>query len=237
MQAVIMAGGKGSRLAAVTKDEIPKPMVPLAGKPLLLWQIEELKRNGIEDVTIVIGHLGNIIMQFFGDGSRYGIHITYIKERQPLGTAGAFYELKPLLSGQYFLLVFGDVYFAVDISRMEDYHLKHQSKATLFVHPNGHPQDSDIVVMDEGGRVVHILFKHEPRTDRLDDCVNAGLYILDRSVCECVKKGQKMALEKDILAPMAKKRDRIYGYYSSEYIKDLGTPERIHQAEAELALE
>ena len=98
MQAVIMAGGKGTRLAALTKDEIPKPMVPVAEKPLLLWQVERLKENGITDIIMVTGHLGNKIREYFEDGSRFGVTIRYFEEKEPLGTAGSFYYLKiPLL--------------------------------------------------------------------------------------------------------------------------------------------
>ena len=103
MQAVIMAGGKGTRLLSVTKDEIPKPMVPIAGKPLLLWQIEELKRNGILEVILVVGHLGDVIEDYFGDGQAYGVKISYIREEKPLGTAGTFPYLKGRLTGRCFL--------------------------------------------------------------------------------------------------------------------------------------
>ena len=97
MQAVIMAGGKGTRLAELTRDEIPKPMVELAGKPLLLWQIERLKENGIQDILLVIGHLGSVIRDYSGDGSRFGVRIRYFEEKEPLGTAGSFYYLKDLI--------------------------------------------------------------------------------------------------------------------------------------------
>ena len=100
MQAVIMAGGKGSRLAAITKNEIPKPMVPLLDKPLLLWQVEKLKEYGCDHITMIIGYLGQSIVDFFGDGSRLGITIDYIEEKEPLGTAGSFYYLKDRLSEQ-----------------------------------------------------------------------------------------------------------------------------------------
>ena len=83
MQAVIMAGGRGTRLAELTRDEIPKPMVELAGKPLLLWQIERLKENGIQDILLVIGHLGSVIRDYFGDGSRFGVKIRYFEEKEP----------------------------------------------------------------------------------------------------------------------------------------------------------
>lgn len=234
MQAVIMAGGKGTRLASVTKDEIPKPMVSVAGKPLLLWQIEELKRNGIDDVILIIGYLGNKITEFFGDGSDYGVHISYIREQIPLGTAGAFYELKRMLRSSYFLLVFGDVYFSIDISRMEKFHQKNQAKATLFVHPNGHPFDSDLVVLDGQNRVRRFDSKQNVRSGWYDNCVNAGLYIFDQSICGLVQKDTKTDLEKEVLAPLAEQGEAVYGYCSSEYIKDIGTVERIRQAEADI---
>ena len=100
MEAVIMAGGKGTRLAQLTKNEIPKPMVELAGKPLLQWQMERLKENGITDVILVIGHLGGVIREYFGDGSQFGMSIRYYEEKEPLGTAGSFYYLKEMVSGE-----------------------------------------------------------------------------------------------------------------------------------------
>lgn len=234
MQAVIMAGGKGTRLVSVTKDEIPKPMVPIAGKPLLLWQVEELKRNGMEDIVLVIGYLGHKIMEFFGDGSAFGVRISYIKEDQPLGTAGSFYELGQLLREEYFFLVFGDVYFHIDIRRMEKFCQARQAKAVLFVHPNGHPYDSDLVVLDGQDRVVRFVSKHGVRKGWYDNCVNAGCYILHRGICSMVPADTKADLEKDILAPIVAQTGAVYGYRSPEYIKDIGTAERIRQAEADI---
>ena len=148
MQAVIMAGGKGTRLAALTKDEIPKPMVPVAGKPLLLWQVECLKENGITDLIMVIGHLGEKIQEYFGDGSKFGVQIEYFVEEVPLGTAGSFYYLKKMLKEDTFLMMSGDLLFDIDFDRMVRFHKEKGSAATLFVHPNGHPHDSDLLVLD-----------------------------------------------------------------------------------------
>ena len=97
MQAVIMAGGKGTRLRAITNDEIPKPMAPVAGKPILQWQIECLRDQGVTDVVLIVGHLGEKIQDFFGDGKAFGVDIRYIQETTPLGTAGALSLLPPLL--------------------------------------------------------------------------------------------------------------------------------------------
>ena len=224
MQAVIMAGGKGTRLAAITKDEIPKPMVPVNGKPLLLWQIEELKKNGITDIIMIIGHLGEKIEEYFQNGEKYGVHVSYIREHEPLGTAGAFYYLKDKIVSDYFLLVFGDVFFSIDIQRMEKFYIDHQARAALFVHPNSHPADSDLVVLDE----------NNVRNYWFDNCVNAGFYILNKEICDLVKKPCKQDLEKDILIPLVEKEDAVYGYRSPEYIKDIGTVDRIRQTEKDV---
>lgn len=235
MQAVIMAGGKGTRLLSVTKDEIPKPMVPIAGKPLLLWQIEELKRNGILEVILVVGHLGDVIEDYFGDGQAYGVKISYIREEKPLGTAGTFPYLKGRLTGRCFLLVFGDVFFSIAIDKMEQYHNEKKALATLFVHPNAHPQDSDLVVLDKQNKVVEIVSKHSKRDRPLENCVNAGFYILDNQICESVSKPEKTDLEKEVLIPLIAQHAAVYGYRSAEYIKDIGTKERISQARQEIA--
>lgn len=235
MQAVIMAGGKGTRLTSITKDEIPKPMVPVCGKPLLLWQIDELKKNGISDIVMIIGHLGHKIEEYFGDGQAFGVHISYIREEMPLGTAGAFYYLKELIREQYFLLVFGDVYFSIDIERMEKFHLNKNSCATLFVHPNSHPVDSDLVVLDSQDKIVHFDSKNNVRDYWYDNCVNAGFYILDKSVCDYVAAPEKLDLEKDILMKMVASGKDIYGYRSPEYIKDCGTVERITQTQKDIS--
>lgn len=234
MQAVIMAGGKGTRLAAITKDEIPKPMVPVNGKPLLLWQIEELKKNGITDIIMIIGHLGEKIEEYFQNGEKYGVHVSYIREHEPLGTAGAFYYLKEKIISDYFLLVFGDVFFSVDIHRMEKFYLDHQAEAALFVHPNSHPADSDLVVLDENNKVIKFDSKHNVRDYWFDNCVNAGFYILSSEICELVENPCKTDLEKDILMLLVDEGQAVYGYRSPEYIKDIGTVDRIHQTEKDV---
>ena len=133
MQAVIMAGGKGTRLAALTKDEIPKPMVPVAGKPLLLWQVERLKEKGITDIIMVIGHLGDKIKEYFGDGEKFGVAIRYYEETEPLGTAGSFYYLKDMIHGERFVMMSGDLFFDIDFQRMIRFHEEKGAVATLFV--------------------------------------------------------------------------------------------------------
>lgn len=234
IQAVIMAGGKGTRLRAITNDEIPKPMAPVAGKPILEWQIECLRRQGIQEIILIIGHLGHKIREYFGDGAAFGVKISYIEESEPLGTAGALSMLPERLTGPSFFLIFGDVLFDIDLERMRQFHEEKQAAATLFVHPNVHPFDSDLVVCDAAGRVQRFDSKHNVRDYWYQNCVNAGFYLMDRSVCDRVPKGQKTDLEKDILSAMIADGAAVYGYRSPEYIKDVGTVERIRRAEQEL---
>ena len=234
MQAVIMAGGKGTRLAALTKDEIPKPMVPVAGKPLLLWQVERLKENGITDLIMVIGHLGEKIQEYFGDGSKFGVRIEYFVEEAPLGTAGSFYYLKNMLKEDTFLMMSGDLLFDIDFERMVRFHKEKGSAATLFVHPNGHPYDSDLLVLDAEERAIRFDSKHNTRDYWYDNCVNAGIFVFDRKICDRVPEPVKRNLENDIIKGMIDDGEPVYGYRSPEYVKDVGTVDRIAQGLADI---
>ncbi len=227
MQAVIMAGGKGTRLTSITQDLIPKPMVDICGKTLLEWQIENLKKYGITDICFIIGHLGDKIRSYFGDGSGFGVKAFYIEENEPLGTAGAFYYLKDWLKGENFFLIYGDVFFSIELNRMIGFHRTHNALATLFVHPNSHPFDSDLVVTDNNSIVMKFDSKNNVRDYWYFNCVNAGFYILNRSVCDRVKAPIKTDLEKEVLSEMISEGDYVYAYRSSEYIRDIGTVERI----------
>ena len=239
MQAVIMAGGKGTRLSSVTKD-IPKPMVQIDGKPLLEHQIENLKENGITDIILVTGYLGDVIKSYFGDGSGispstgkpFDVNISYYSEDTPLGTAGALGKIKDRLQ-ENFILLFGDLFTCIDYRRFIDFHKTKNADATLFVHPNSHPYDSDIVITDGDKKVIGWSYKNTERKEYHKNLVNAGIYVLGRKIAEYVSKIQlsgkeKVDLEKDVITKLLDNNDyKIYGYQSSEYVKDLGTPERL----------
>ena len=232
--AVIMAGGKGSRLRSITNDEIPKPMVPVDGKPLLEYQVEALKEYGIKKIVMIVGHLGEKIMEHFKDGKDFGVDIDYIVEKDPLGTAGAFYYLKDKTDAKDFLLVFGDVFFDIDFDRMEDFHFKNAALTTLLAHPNGHPYDSDLIQTDDNGKVIGFDSKNNVRDYWYDNMVNAGMYVINRELLELVKEPVKIDFEKDILANQVKNGANIYAYHSPEYVKDVGTVDRINATVEEL---
>ena len=232
--AVIMAGGKGSRLRSITNDEIPKPMVPVDGKPLLEYQVEALKEYGIKKIVMIVGHLGEKIMDHFKDGKDFGVDIDYIVEKEPLGTAGAFYYLKDKTDAKDFLLIFGDVFFDIDFDRMEDFHFKNDALTTLLAHPNGHPYDSDLIQTDDNGKVIGFDSKNNVRDYWYDNMVNAGMYVINRELLELVGEPVKIDFEKDILANQVKNGANIYAYHSPEYVKDVGTVDRINATVEEL---
>ena len=232
--AVIMAGGKGSRLRSITNDEIPKPMVPVDGKPLLEYQVEKLKAYGIKKIVMIVGHLGEKIVDHFKDGKDFGVEIDYIFEKEPLGTAGAFYYLKDKIDAKDFMLVFGDVFFDMDFDRMEDFHFKNSALTTLLAHPNGHPYDSDLIRTDDTGRVIGFDSKHNVRDYWYDNMVNAGMYIINRKLLDLVKEPVKTDFEKDILANQVQLGANIYAYHTPEYVKDVGTVDRINATVEEL---
>ena len=232
--AVIMAGGKGSRLLSITNDEIPKPMVPVDGKPLLEYQVEKLKTYGIKKIVMIVGHLGEKIVDHFKDGKDFGVEIDYIFENEPLGTAGAFYYLKDKTDAKDFMLIFGDVFFDMDFDRMEDFHFKNSALTTLLAHPNGHPYDSDLIQTDDTGKVIGFDSKHNVRDYWYDNMVNAGMYIINKRLLDLVKEPVKTDFEKDILANQVELGANIYAYHTPEYVKDVGTVDRINATVEEL---
>lgn len=231
MKAVILAGGKGTRLGPLTQD-IPKPMVPLLGKPLVQYQVELLARYGLEEIIFVVNHLGGAIENHFGKGREYGIAISYFHESEPLGTVGGIKELEEKLTDD-FLVLYGDVMMEMDLDRLLKFHKDKDSQATLVVHPNDHPHDSDLVELDENDRVVKVLPKPHPENLQYHNMVNAAAYVFSPAVFPFLEKGQKADFGKDIF-PKVHRQLRMYGYNTPEYLKDMGTPDRLGQVEQDI---
>lgn len=219
--AVIMAGGKGSRISSLRSD-IPKPMIDICGKPVLDRQIECLKENGIFDIVLVTGHLGKVIQDYFGDGSCLGVHIHYVHEETPLGTAGALFYLQDLRED--FFLINGDIIFDVDLQRMLRWHREKGGEITLLAHPNGHPYDSTLLQCDPSGQVYGA---GKVRGGNPRNCVNAGIHILSPRVLRDFRTLEPKSLDQDIVLPRVQ-RGMVYAYRSPEYVRDMGTPERYH---------
>lgn len=230
MTTVIMAGGKGTRIATVNSD-VPKPMIPIAGKPILEYTVEMLQRQDCTDIILVVGHLGQIIQDYFGDGAKWGVSISYIVEQEPLGTAGALYYLKDRIDSD-FLLINGDLICDVNIDKFYKWHRENHCTATILTHPNSHPYDSGLIVADEKGRVTGWLTKEDERL-WYRNRVNAGLHMLSPKVFAYFDTLQKVDLDRDILRRLIGE-GQLYIYDSPEYVKDMGTPDRYEAVQKDL---
>ena len=246
MKVVIMAGGKGTRISSVASD-IPKPMIKIEGKPVLEHELECLRDQGFTDIIITVSHLGDVIIDYFGDGSGispitkrpFGVHIEYYFENEPLGNAGALFKIKDKLTSD-FLLLNADAVFDVDFNRFVAFHRKHGGLVTLFTHPNSHPYDSGLIIADKSGVVNQWLAKEDVRPKYYQNRVNAGLHVIAPAVLEQSDiviekvgamgengKPVKVDLDRQLLKPLAG-TGKMFCYDSPEYVKDMGTPERYY---------
>lgn len=237
MKVVIMAGGRGTRISSVASD-IPKPMIKIDGMPVLEKEIECLRTQGYTEIIITVGHLGHVIMDYFGDGNNisevtgrpFGVSISYYQEETPLGNAGALFRIRDQLTDD-FLLLNADVLFDVDFNRFVEYHKTCGGLVTLFTHPNTHPYDSAVVVADSNRCVIRWISKEDERPMYYKNRVNAGLHILSTKVLDEYVKScngilpEKIDLDRMLLKPYAG-TGKMFCYDSPEYVKDMGTPER-----------
>ena len=231
--AVISAGGKGTRLQSVLGNAIPKPMVPILGKPILQYQLENLASYGVSKLYILIGHLSDVVRSYFGNGKSFGIDIEYVQEDEPLGTGGALFYLKNKISSD-FIFLYGDLLLNIDFGKFFEFHSLAKKAITLFSHPNSHPFDSDLLVVKEDGNISKWDSKHNDRSGYYyKNLTNAGLYVLSPKIFERFIELKKVDFEKDILIPLIDKND-VASYQSSEYVKDIGTPVRYEQAKKDL---
>lgn len=231
-----MAGGKGTRISSVASD-IPKPMIKIEGKPVLEREIECLRNQGFTDLIITVSHLANHIINYFGDGSSFGVKIEYFIEKTPLGNAGALFKLRDKLDSD-FLLLNADSIFDIDFNRFVAYHKAKGGLVTLFTHPNSHPYDSGVLIADSDGAVDTWLTKEDVRPQWYRNRVNAGLHVINHAVLDMVdvevdkigtadEKGEviKVDLDRQILKPLCG-TGKMFCYDSPEYVKDMGTPDR-----------
>lgn len=231
-----MAGGKGTRISSVASD-IPKPMIKIEGKPVLEREIECLRDQGFTDLIITVSHLSDHIINYFGDGSSFGVAIEYYIEETPLGNAGALFKMRDKLDDD-FLLLNADSIFDIDFNRFVDYHKTKGGLVTLFTHPNSHPYDSGVLIADKDGTVKTWLTKEDVRPQWYRNRVNAGLHVINPAVLDMVnvnsekvgKKGEngkitKVDLDRQVLKPLCG-TGKMFCYDSPEYVKDMGTPDR-----------
>ena len=199
-------------------------MIKIEGVPVLEREIICLRDQGFDDLIITVSHLGNIIMDYFGDGSKLGVDIQYFEEKVPLGNAGALFHLKDQLT-EDFLLLNADAVFDIDFNRFVAYHKEKGGLVTLFTHPNSHPYDSGLIIADKDSAVEQWLTKEDIRPKWYKNRVNAGLHVISPKVLEQEIDTPKIDLDRQLLKPLAG-TGRMFCYDSPEYVKDMGTPDR-----------
>ena len=249
LKVIIMAGGKGTRIAGRFPD-IPKPLIPITSsdgvsRPVREWEIDGLKKQGFTEIILTVGYRAQQIIDYFGDGSKLGVSITYWVEDVPLGNAGALIKYRSDIGTEPFLLLIADAMFDVDFNRMVQFHQEKQALVTLFTHPNSHPYDSSVLITDAKGAVSQWLTKEDNRPEYYKNRVNAGLQIMDPLVLDMYMSSSglkpddigsegpdgktiKADMDRQILKPLCGS-GRMYCYDSPEYCKDMGTPERFDQ--------
>ena len=227
MKLAIVAGGRGTRLGL---KEIPKPMVKIGGKPILEHQINLAKSYGIKDVYILSGYQADVIKSYFGDGSTLDINITHITEKYPLGTAGAVKQLKDRIN-ERFIVFYGDIILNIDLASFIAFDKQSSSIATIVVHPNDHPYDSDLVEID-GENVVTAFYTRPHKKDTYyRNLVNAAVYILSPEIFRYIPEDKQSDFGKDIFPLLVKSGETVRAYKTAEYIKDVGTIDRLKKVD------
>jgi mannose-1-phosphate guanylyltransferase len=224
MQALILAGGEGTRLRPLTTT-VPKPVIPLVDRPFIAFMLDWLRSHGVEDIVMSCGHLASGIRNVLGDGSAYGITLRYVEEPRPLGTGGALKYAAALLD-ERFLMLNGDVLTDIDLTAQMALHERTGAQATLALTPVEDPSNYGLVRTADGGEVTE--FVEKPAPDQIDTRnISAGAYVLERSVLELLEEDQPASIERDVFPRLV--GERLYGYVADGYWLDIGTPERYLQ--------
>ncbi|MFN7888616.1 MAG: HAD-IIIA family hydrolase [Betaproteobacteria bacterium] len=233
-QALVLAGGKGTRLRERLNGR-PKPLIDIAGTPLLQRQLELLRRYGFESAIVLVNHQAQQIVDFCAAHGHFGMALSFVDDGAPLGTAGAVLAMLDRAQPR-FLVVYGDTMLDVDLDRLWRAHAGRDGvAATIFLHPNDHPQDSDLVEIDDEGRVLCFHPYPHPEGSHFPNLVNAALYVVERAALEPWRSASPpLDFAKDLFPRMLAAGSSIAGYVSPEYIKDAGTPERVDKVERDV---
>ncbi|SHI37870.1 D-glycero-D-manno-heptose 1,7-bisphosphate phosphatase [Anaerovibrio lipolyticus DSM 3074] len=244
MKVVIAAGGKGTRIQSVN-SQVPKPLIPICGKPVLQREIESLRDQGYTDIIITVSYKAEQIRDYFGDGKKFGVNIEYFVEDIPLGNVGALFKLD---LKEDFMFLLADALFDIDFNRFVNFHRAKGGLVTLFTHPNSHPYDSSIIISNNDSSVEAWLTKEDEKPKYYQNRVNAGLHIISPKVLDIcgIKRDEvgsvgvdgniiKVDLDRQLLKPLCG-TGKMFCYDSPEYCKDMGTPERLESAIRDLQM-
>ena len=226
MKAVILAGGKGTRLKPYT-TVFPKPLMPLGDKPILEIVIGQLKSHGFDEAIITVGHLAELIMTFFGDGSKFGVKIKYSREDKPLGTAGGLGLIKNELN-ETFLMMNGDVLTTLDFSDLVKYHKRNGAIATIGLKKRDVKIDFGVVEIDDGNSIVG--YKEKPKIEYL---VSMGVYAFEPLLLEYIKPNEYLDFP-DLIKKLISNGETVKGYVYDGYWLDIGRPDDYMKANEDI---
>lgn len=230
MKALVLAAGEGTRLRPLTLDR-PKPMLPVAGRPLLEHLVALLAAHGMREIAINLHYRPEAIVDHFGDGSRFGVRITYSREPWLLGSAGAARRLDWFLDDP-FLVLYGDVLTDIDLSSLVDAHRRFGGVGTIALTEADDPTRSGIVQMEGGGRITS--FVEKPTTGEFGNLANSGIYVLDRATIDHVPTGRPFDFGTDLFPALLSAGAALYGVPVPGYVLDVGSPDRYRRAEFDL---
>jgi mannose-1-phosphate guanylyltransferase len=231
VKAVILVGGQGTRLRPLTCNT-PKSMVPVLNIPFLEHVILNLKAHDVTDIILAQHHLAASMAQYFGDGARFGVHLTYVMEDTPRGTAGAVKNVECYLDSTFFVLN-GDTFHNRDFVKMLAFHRRHKAKATIELTPVEDPSVYGVVETDNRGRVKRFIEKPK-REEATTNMINAGTYVLEPEVLQRIPPDIKCSFEREIFPGLIRDGKPVYAYPSHRYWMDTGTPEKYLQLHRDL---
>ncbi|MGR6027605.1 sugar phosphate nucleotidyltransferase [Rhodococcus erythropolis] len=228
--AVILVGGKGTRLRPLTLSA-PKPMLPTAGLPFLTHLLARIEAAGIKHVVLGTSFKAEVFEDYFGDGSKMGLEIDYVFETEPLGTGGGIRNVLPKLRGDNVMVFNGDVLGGTDLNAILETHEKTDADVTLHLVRVGDPRAFGCVPTDEDGRVSAFLEKtQDPPTDQ----INAGCYVFKHEIIEQIPEGRPVSVEREVFPNLLAEGKRVFGHVDSSYWRDMGTPEDFVRGSADL---
>ncbi|NUM55111.1 MAG: HAD-IIIA family hydrolase [Candidatus Hydrogenedentes bacterium] len=234
--AVIAAGGFGTRIRSVTGDSLPKALLPVAGEPIVFRQLRLLKRYGVEHVVVLAGHLADTLRASVEPEAKHlGLALEFVVEATPLGTGGGLHALRDCFGKDHFLFLCGDIALDMDLERLVDEHMESAAAATIVAHPNDHPHDSDLIATEEDGRVIAIMPRGLRPPGFYRNLVFGSVYCLSPRVFDYVRPNEKQDLNNDIFPRMICAGDRVCAYNTPEYLRDVGTAERLTMVEKDIA--
>ena len=223
-----MAGGGGTRLRPLTSNQ-PKPMMPLADRPMMEHIVRLLKDHGFEDIVVTVAFLANTIRTYFGDGSEFGVRMVYATEETPLGTAGSVRNAMDELKDERFLVISGDVLTDIDLSAVTRFHEEKGGLATIALKSMENPLEFGIVITREDGSIERFLEK--PSWGQVfSDTINTGIYVLEPEIFESIEPGRAVDFSSDVFPKLLAQGRPLYGYVADGYWEDVGTLESYSKA-------